>query len=119
MHFPPLRNAGGTLKELILPMRAPAVLESAYMTDLLLECGLTGLEKVLLLVPGVNDTPGVLKLNVGFLEFLLDFCPSLRKVGNLLTWTVTPEDCMRITASRDGGGRRGDLELVHRIMTMH
>ncbi len=101
-----------------MPIRAPAVLDSSYMTDLLLECGLSKLEKLLLLLPGVNDTPAVFKLDSGFLEFLLDFCPGMKKVGNLLTWSVTREDCGRL---RGDGARYGqhDLDLMYRTMTMH
>ena len=68
---------------------------------------LRGLEKVLIVVPGLNSLPGILKLHVRqethfssvslmriwqehTVQTILNFCPSLNKLGNLLSWSVEP-----------------------------
>ncbi len=107
-----LKNAS-RLRELILPMRAPSLLTNDNMAALLVECNLTRLEKLMILLPGVNDVSGALPLTTTFLDFVLGFCPVLKKLGNLMTWRVSKEDFLATQAVTRG---LHDLELIFRVM---
>jgi hypothetical protein len=78
-----LRNCGSSLRELIVPTRAAAVANVEYMADLLTARGLTGLEKLMLLLPGINDSPGALRLDIEFARFVLDHCKLKRPIHTL------------------------------------
>jgi len=110
-----LRNTGPRLRELILAVRSHVITDH-YLCSLLADCSLTGLEKVLVVVPGLNSIPGILHLHTLTLQTLLHTCPNLRKVGNLLSWSIQPEEVEEAVATaRD---MNWDIEIMHTKMTM-
>ena len=110
-----LRNAGEALRELIVAARTSTLTDS-FMRSLVTQHGLRGLEKLLFVVPGVNDIGGALALTTDFASFAIDFMPRLRKIGNLISWTVGPEDLHVI--QQDCSMTNYDLEIVCRKMVM-
>ncbi|CAB4055290.1 unnamed protein product [Lepeophtheirus salmonis] len=78
-------NAGQTLSELTVFMLSPT-LTDAYIYELFVELHLVALQKVLFLVPGENNSGGLLPLTIETLRFLLNFCPNLIKIGNIACW---------------------------------
>ncbi|XP_040578930.1 uncharacterized protein [Lepeophtheirus salmonis] len=82
-----LQNAGQTLSELTVFMLSPT-LTDAYIYELFVELHLVALQKVLFLVPGENNSGGLLPLTIETLRFLLNFCPNLIKIGNIACWNV-------------------------------
>ena len=110
-----LRNAGEALRELIVAARTSTLTDS-FMRSLVTQHGLRGLEKLLVVVPGVNDIGGALSLTTDFASFAIDCMPRLRKIGNLISWTVGPEDLLVI--QRDCSMTNYDLEIVCRKMVM-
>ncbi len=86
------------------------------MKHLLAANGLFGLEKLLVVVPGLNDIGGALDLTYDFASFAVDNLQSLRRLGNLISWTVDPNDMYVLT--QDCAMENYDLEIMCRKMTM-
>ena len=109
-----LKNARD-LRELIIAVRSNMISDH-YVQNLVTQCQLTRLEKILFVVPGLNSLPGILKLTANTVHALLHLCPELRKLGNILSWSVTLEDVLELeTIVMD---MNYDLEIVNRKMTM-
>jgi len=109
-----LRNARG-LRELILAVRSSLV-NDCYVHRLVMQCQLFSLQKVLLVVPGLNSLPGILKLRIHTVHSLMHLCPDLRKLGNILSWDVTPEEVAEV--EQIVTEMNYDLEIVNRKMTI-
>lgn len=110
-----LRNA--PLKELILAVRSSTICDNYVVNTLLPACRSTqAVEKVMIVVPGLNSLPGILNLTATSLERILTACPNIRKIGNLLSWKLQSEDILELleTASE----LNWDLEVVNQKMTM-
>ena len=110
-----LRNAGETLRELILAART-STLTDPFMRSLVTRHGLHGLEKLLVVVPGLNDIGGALDLTADFASFAVDCMPRLRKIGNLISWRVGRDDLFVLET--DCNMTNYDLEIVCRKMVM-
>ena len=110
-----LRNAGETLRELILAART-STLTDPFMRSLVTRHGLHSLEKLLVVVPGLNDIGGALDLTADFASFAVDCMPRLRKIGNLISWRVGRDDLFVLQA--DCTMTNYDLEIVCRKMVM-
>ena len=82
-----------------------------YICSLIENNHLSCLEKILIVVPGLNSLPGILKLHVRIItlqngdkvyfccqehtvQTILNFCPNLHKLGNLLSWSVEPHQVL-------------------------
>jgi len=77
-----VRNCGQNLRELTVPTRAAAVTNTEYWINLLQSRSLVALEKLLVLLPGVNDASNRITLNVHFAHFVINFC-KCQKSDNL------------------------------------
>ena len=110
-----LRNAGESLRELILAART-STLTDKFMKYLVASVGLRSLEKLMVVVPGLNDIPGALDLTADFASFAIDSMPRLRKLGNLISWSVGRDDLFVLEA--DCTMANYDLEVVCRKMVM-
>jgi len=111
-----LRNAKG-LTELVLAVRSLAI-DDHYVQRLILDCELFQLETVMIVVPGLNSHRhrGILRLGVNTIHSLMDLCPNLRKLGNLLSWCVDKADVLEV--EQIISEMNYDLELVNKKMTM-
>ena len=109
-----LRNAKG-LTELVIAVRSVTI-DDRYVQRLILDCELFQLEKVMIVVPGLNSIRGILKLKVNTIHALMDWCPNLRKLGNLLSWNVDKADVLEV--EQIISEMNYDLELVNKKMTM-
>ena len=109
-----LRNAR-QLRELIIAIRSNLINDN-YIQRLVNQCELDQLEKILLVVPGLNSLPGILKLTINTVHALMQLCPKLRKLGNILSWDVTQEDVIEVESIVLD--LNYDLEIVNRKMTM-
>ena len=109
-----LRNAN-QLRELIIAIRSNLINDN-YIQRLVTQCELDRLEKILLVVPGLNSLPGILKLTINTVHALMHLCPQLRKLGNILSWDVTKEDVIEVESIVID--MNYDLEIVNRKMTM-
>jgi len=89
-----LRNTSG-LRELILAVRTSTITDT-YLNQLIAQCRLTELEKVLIVVPGLNSLHGIIQLTSTSVHQLLHCCPRLSKVGNLLSWSVEKEEVVEL-----------------------
>jgi len=110
-----VRNAGSGLKELIVAVRSN-VINDSYIYNLVCDNELFGLQKILLVVPGLNSLPGILKLKAQTVHNLLHLCPQLGKLGNLLSWDVDKEEAGEIQQTL--AGMNYDLQIVNKKMTM-
>ncbi|XP_023340789.1 uncharacterized protein LOC111710850 [Eurytemora carolleeae] len=103
------------------------IITDSFVVKLFESCNLEGLEKLLLLVPGVNSIPGILRLTERTVEYVLNNCKGLKKLGNLLTWSLgnhnmnicelvepvrVPELMIKIKE------RNWDLNIINKKMTM-
>ena len=109
-----LRNARH-LRELIIAVRSNLI-NDHYIQRLVTQCELEQLEKILVVVPGLNSLPGILKLTINTVHALMHLCPRLRKLGNILSWDVTQEDVIEVESIVMD--MNYDLEIVNRKMTM-
>jgi len=103
------------LKELILAIRSN-VIKDSFIIDLIRGHRLSELEKVFLVVPGVNSLPGILNLTEQTVDYLINNCPNIKKIGNLLSWkldSVFKEELMTSVTDMNW-----DLEIVDKKMTM-
>ena len=75
-------------QELILAVRSSTICDSYVCNILLPACRPHQLEKVMIVVPGLNSLPGILNLTATTLERILSACPNLKKIGNLLSWKL-------------------------------
>lgn len=110
-----LKNAS-ELKELIIALRSYIVSDD-YICGLLIDCQLQQLEKLLIVVPGLNNLPGVIPLTMQTVDFVLDFCPAMKKLGNLLSWDVLKSNQKYELLKQ--AMKNYDLELICRHMVMH
>ena len=110
-----LRNAVD-LTELIIALRS-YVINDDYICGLLIDCSLYKLEKLLIVVPGVNNLPGVIKLTMHTVSFVMDFCATMKKLGNVLSWDVSKTDIANLKQKVKDENQ--DLDLVYRHMVMH
>jgi len=109
-----LRNAKD-LTELILAVRSNTI-NDFYIQKVISDCELFQLEKVMIVVPGMNSLPGILKLKINTVHALMHLCPNLRKLGNLLSWDVDKADVMEV--EQIISEMNYDLEIVNKKMTM-
>jgi len=109
-----LRNAK-ELRELIVAIRSN-VINDYYIQSLVTDCELFGLEKIMIVVPGLNSLHGILKLKVNTVHALMHLCPNLKKLGNLLSWDVAPEEAMEV--EQVVAEMNYNLEVVNKKMTM-
>ena len=70
----------------------------------------------MIVVPGLNSLPGILKLKINTVHALMHLCPNLRKLGNLLSWDVDKVDVMEV--EQIISEMNYDLEIVNKKMTM-
>ncbi len=110
-----LKNAQD-LKELTVALRCNVITDD-YICGLLIDCNLYRLEKVLIVVPGLNNYSGVIALTVQTLQFILDFCPLIKTLGNVLSWAVKDSELEEIRQKYHTGNY--DLNIISRHMTMH
>ncbi len=112
------------MNELILPLRAPEVMRSDAALNLIHQCQLVNLTKLLLVLPGLNDMPGAFNLSLDFLRWLLDYCKNLNKVGNVFVWDVSLLEVMNLIRNEYNRGSasvndsRAELEIQFKIMHM-
>jgi len=109
-----LRNAK-ELTELLIAIRSNLI-NDYYVQRLITDCELFALEKVMIVVPGLNSLPGILKLKVNTVHALMHLCPNLTKIGNLLSWDVVKEDVLELEQMILE--MNYNLELVNKKMTM-
>jgi len=109
-----LRNAK-ELTELLIAIRSHLI-NDHYIQALVTDCELFNLEKVMIVVPGLNSLPGILKLKVNTVHALMHLCPQLTKIGNLLSWDVDKADVLEL--EQTVVEMNYDLELVNKKMTM-
>jgi len=109
-----LRNAK-ELRELIVAIRSN-VINDYYIQSLVTDYELFGLEKIMIVVPGLNSLHGILKLKVNTVHALMHLCPNLKKLGNLLSWDVAPEEAMEV--EQVVAEMNYNLEVVNKKMTM-
>ena len=82
MHY--LLSNAKELRELIVAIRSN-VINDYYIQRLITECELFALEKIMIVVPGLNSLHGILKLKVNTVHALMHLCPNLTRLGNLLS----------------------------------
>lgn len=109
-----LKNA--PLKELILAVRSSTICDGYVCNTLLPACRTQLIEKVMIVVPGLNSLPGILHLTATSLHHILAACPNLRKIGNLLSWKLQSEDILELQET--AAELNWDLEIVNKKMTM-
>jgi len=109
-----LRNAR-ELTELLIAIRSKMISDH-YVQRLVSDCELFALEKVMIVVPGLNSLPGILNLKVNTVHALMHLCPNLSKIGNLLSWDVDKEDVLEL--EQMVLEMNYNLELVNKKMTM-
>jgi len=109
-----LRNAK-ELSELIIAIRSN-VINDYYIQKLITDCELFELEKIMIVVPGLNSLPGILKLKVNTVHALMHHCPNLTKLGNLLSWDVDKEESLEV--EQVVIEMNYNLEVVNKKMTM-
>lgn len=112
----PFLTRNAPLKEMILAIRSKTINDS-FIKDLIKTNHLTGLEKLLLVVPGVNSIPGILDLTENTVEYVIKNCKNIKKLGNLLSWKIEREFFkreLRATIKESNW----DLEIIDKRMTM-
>ena len=112
-----LKNACD-LTQLKIALRS-YVINDNYICGLLIDSCLYKLEKLLIVVPGVNNLPGVLKLTMQTVEFVVNFCSSIKSLGNVLSWDVLKTDEEFVKLKRKIKEENLDLDLICRHMVMH
>ncbi|HIE83057.1 MAG TPA: hypothetical protein EYQ00_04060 [Dehalococcoidia bacterium] len=93
------------------------ILTDDYIRDLLVRCDLRLLEKLLVLVPGLNNMPNIIPLTPNVAYFALEFCPKLKRLGNLLSWQITAEEYEVL--KRELESQNYDIDLMYRRMVIH
>lgn len=111
-----LRNAQ-SLKELKIALRSYIIYDD-YICGLLIDCDLYQLEKLLIVVPGCNNLPGVIPLTMQTVNFVWDFCPRMKSLGNLLSWDVLKSEEFGALKRRIKDENL-QIDLVCRHMVMH
>lgn len=109
-----LRNAKN-LTELLIAIRSNLI-NDYYIQRLISDCELFNLEKIMIVVPGLNSLPGILKLKVNTIHALMHLCPNLSKLGNILSWDIDKEELSEI--EQVISYENYDLDLVNKKMTM-
>jgi hypothetical protein len=77
-------------------------------------------EKVMIVVPGLNSLPGILNLTATSLERILASCPNIKKIGNLLSWKLRRSEgfldlgllLLGYLAGAASARRQGPLKLI-------
>eukprot|EP00088_Acartia_fossae_P025026 TRINITY_DN25880_c0_g1_i1.p1 TRINITY_DN25880_c0_g1~~TRINITY_DN25880_c0_g1_i1.p1 ORF type:complete len:309 (-),score=44.53 TRINITY_DN25880_c0_g1_i1:316-1242(-) len=109
-----LKNA--PLKELLLAVRS-AIINDSNMIQLFNQCPLLqGLEKLMIVVPGVNSMQGILELTECFVNFVNVNCPRIQKLGNLLSWRLDKifvDELLQAVQECNW-----DLNIINKKMTM-
>ena len=111
-----LRNAAN-LTELMIAVRSSTVNHNNIVT-LLQKCDLSKLEKLLVVVPGMNSLPNILNLTMNTVYFVVDFCARLKKLGNLLSWTLEDEKHLLKDFQTEILETNFDLEILNKKMLM-
>ena len=111
-----LRNSS-QLKELIIAVRSSTI-NHQQITKLLQDCKLNKLEKLLIVVPGMNSLPNILNVNMNTVYFVIDFCHHLRKLGNLLSWTLEDEVILLNDFLEEVSESNFDIEILNKKMVM-
>ena len=70
----------------------------------------------MIMVPGLNSRPGILKLKVNTAHSLMHLCPNLTKLGNLLSWDVDKEESLEV--EQMVAELNYNIEVVNKKMTM-
>ena len=113
-----VRNSSQRLKELTIALRSH-IISDEYICGLLTEHNLIHLEKVLIVVPGLNNLPRVLSLTMQSVNFILDFCPKLKSLGNLRSWNIQGND-PQFDSIRDNLTMNNyDIKIICRNQTLH
>ena len=111
-----LRNAAD-LKELIIAVRSSSI-NHKHITNILQDCGLKQLEKLLIVVPGMNSLPNILSLNMETVYFIIDYCSHLRKLGNLLSWTLEEDGVLLNVFLEEISENNFAIEILNKKMVM-
>ena len=111
-----LRNAS-ELKELIIAVRSSTI-NHGNIIRLLQDCRLSKLEKLLIVVPGMNSLPNILNLNMNTLYFVIDYCPLLKKLGNLLSWSLEEDAVLLNDFLEEVSESNFEIELLNQKMVM-
>lgn len=111
-----LRNAV-QLTELIIAVRSSTV-NHKNLTTLLQKCELSNLEKLLVVVPGMNSLPNILNLTMETVYFIIDYCTGLKKLGNLLSWTLENEKHLLDDFQKEILETNFELEVLNKKMLM-
>ena len=111
-----LRNAKN-LTELIIAVRSSTVNHN-NMVKLLQKCEMARLEKLLIVVPGMNSLPNILNLTMNTVYFIIDYCVHLKKLGNLLSWTLEDEIEVFNDFQREITETNFELEILNKKMLM-
>lgn len=112
----PFLTRNAPLREMILAIRSRTI-NDAFIKDLIKTNNLTGLEKLLLVVPGVNSIPGILELTENTVEYVINNCRNIRKLGNLLSWRIEREFFRRELKATIKESN-WDLEILDKRMTI-
>jgi hypothetical protein len=110
-----LRNANG-LKELIVAIRC-YIITDEFICNLLIDHDLRCLEKLLIVVPGVNNMPNVIPLTLRTVSFVLEFCQNMKRLGNIMSWTLNYNEFERL--KYDLNCQNYDIDLIYRKMNVH
>ena len=111
-----LRNALD-LKELIIAVRS-CTINHKHISTLLQDCKLSKLEKLLIVVPGMNSLPNILNLNMNTVYFVIDYCRNLKKLGNILSWTLEEEIVMLNDFLEEISESNFNIEILNKKMVI-
>ena len=111
-----LRNAS-ELKELIVAVRSSTI-NHRNVIKLVQDCRLSKLEKLLIVVPGINSLPNILNLNMNTVYFIIDYCPQLKKLGNLLSWTLEEDSVLLKDFLEEISECNFHIEILNKKMVM-
>ena len=106
------------LTELTIALRS-YVISDDYICGLLIDCCLYKLEKLVIVVPGVNNLPGVIKLTMRTVEFVIEFCSNIKILGNVLSWDVLKTESEFVKLKQKIIDENFDLNLICRHQNMH
>lgn len=109
-----IRN--GPLRELIVGIRSNQI-NNTLMCNMLCRPNLAEIEKILIMIPGTNSIQGTLTNLTEFsVDFILNNCRYINKLGNLLSWNLKDE--YKIELYEKIKEQRWNLQVIDRKMTL-
>lgn len=111
----PFLTRNAPLRELIVAVRSP-VINDKFVQKLLKKPNFSEIEKILLLIPGVNSIKSTLKIHDETLEYIINNCKKIKKIGNLLSWSLSDDSKEDLKAK--ALEQRWDIEIIDKKMIM-